>query len=453
MVADLFDRGEYRVHAKLALAIAAIMLFAALLLHRQLASPLPEIKPFLPMYASCIILLEGLTGYLLLSQFISSRQWHLGILASAYLLLIPLVAIQLLVFPGVFSAGGLLNAGQQSAVWIWVFWHGGFPALILLALLVERGVKQRTVPVAYVRLWTLNFALLPLLLGIALALLATWFSHNLPVLISSHSYQQLVHSPFAIVVWLVNIAALLLMLHRSRKGGVMHIWLSLALFASLLDVTLTLLAGARYSVGWYAARVSSTVSATVLLGVLLWEINKLYINTQRANELLYEQSMQDGLTGVFNRRFLDQRLGKELQLAAQRQVPVALLLLDVDYFKRFNDHYGHAAGDACLRMVAATIQGSLKRPADFVARYGGEEFAVVLPDTDSSGAFKVAQRLCRRISAIRLPHATDTVSVTVSIGLALWQPGSGERAADVMARSDKALYCAKDTGRNRVVVL
>ena len=448
----LFDQREHGAHARLALSIAALMLCAALLLSQQWQLPLPEIKPFLPIYATCIILLEGLTGYLLLSQFITSRQWHLGILASSYLLLIPLVAIQLMVFPGVFSDSGLLNAGKQSAVWIWVFWHGGFPAVVSLALLVERCVKQHTVPVADIRLWTWNFALLPLLLGTALGLVATWFSQNLPELITSNSYKQLLYSPFAIMVWLVNIAALLLMVQRSRQGGVMYIWLSLALFASLLDVTLTLAAGARYSLGWYAARVSSSISATVLLGVLLWEINKLYINTKRANELLYQQSMQDGLTGIFNRRFFDSRLPQELKLAAQRHTSLALLLLDVDHFKRFNDLYGHAVGDNCLRMVATTMQGSLKRPADFVARYGGEEFGIVLPDTDIEGARLVAERLCRKISDIRLQHGEGFIGVTASVGVALWQVNSGDRAAELIGRADKALYRAKDTGRNRVVI-
>lgn len=450
-MSDLFDTKYNQTHVNVAVSIAALMTIAALLIHNRLDFLLPEVKPFLPIYATCIILLEGFTGYLLISQFLSNRRWYLGFIAAAYLFLIPLVAIQLLVFPGVFSETGLLNAGSQSAVWIWVFWHGGFPAIMLLALLARRLGENTLVSKTMAPLWAFNFVSVALLSGIGLALLATWYSQHLPELISQNSYQQLLHSPVALVVFLLNIAALLVMAWRSRAGGIIPVWLTLALFASLLDVTLTLFAGNRFSLGWYAARISSVLSSTVLLGVLLWEINTLYLNVRRSNEQLYQLTMLDGLTGVYNRRFLDKQLLQELELAARKHNSLALMLLDVDHFKAFNDNYGHVVGDRCLKHIAESIARNILRPADFVARYGGEEFAVVLPDTNSIGALAVAQKLRLQLAELEILHNEQPLHITVSIGVAISIKGQ-HSPAELIQQADTALYQAKADGRNCVML-
>jgi len=448
-MSTLFSYQHNHQHRLLALVIAGVLLFIATCLLPVLSKPLPEVKPFLPIYATSLVLLEGLTAYLLLSHFLTNRLLFLGAVAAAYLFMLPLVIIQLLVFPGVFSSSGLLHAGPQSAVWIWVFWHGGFPTVMLLALLTERQSQQlQAMPKARIH-WVWAFVLTPLVLSTALALFATWHSDLLPTLIAANSYQQLLHSPYAVIVWLVNTLALLLMIRRSQAGGVMPVWLSLALFASLLDVTLTLLAGQRYSLGWYAARVSSTFSATIVLGVLLWEMNRLYRNVQKDNEQLYQLTMRDALTNCFNRRYLDKRLSQELAMAARQQNCVGLLLLDVDHFKGFNDRYGHLAGDQCLKHVASLMQATLQRPADFVARYGGEEFVIVLPDTDSTGAMQVAERIRRMVQQEAIMIDNIPVQVTASLGVAVSDDGK-MNATDLINRADQALYQAKAQGRNQV---
>ncbi|MGI2058021.1 MASE4 domain-containing protein [Shewanella baltica] len=236
------------------------------------------------MYSTAVVLLESITAYLLLSQFASNRQVFAGFVASAYLFLIPLVTVQLLVFPGVFAPKGLLNAGAQSAVWIWVFWHASFPTLILLALMAQQKLTTQQVAPMQLKYWLWGFVLIPVLCSLALALFATWGSHWLPILIAKNSYKQLLHSPYALLVWGLNALALVCMIRRARSNNVLYTWLSVALLASLIDVTLTLFAGARFSLGWYAARISSSVSSMVLLCALLWEVNRLYVATQRANE-------------------------------------------------------------------------------------------------------------------------------------------------------------------------
>lgn len=154
---------------------------------------------------------------------------------------------------------------------------------------------------------------------------------------------------------------------------------------------------------------------------------------------------QDALTGTANRRSMENFLDDALLQAE----PFSLLMLDVDYFKRYNDHYGHQAGDECLAKVADLMKRSVRTPADLVARYGGEEFVIVLPASSLNEAAQVAERIQTNLHETSLPHATSEVSemVTVSMGITLSK--SGDSTAGIIARADEALYRAKQQGRNR----
>lgn len=162
-------------------------------------------------------------------------------------------------------------------------------------------------------------------------------------------------------------------------------------------------------------------------------------------------SMADGLTGIANRRAFDIRLTSGMKLAARSTMPLSLLLIDVDYFKSYNDNYGHIAGDNCLCLLARTIDDCLHRPGDFVARYGGEEFACVLPDTDDAGADDLAQSILGVISELQIPHGFEQAGsiVSISIGVATSSTGLADSATMLIERADKALYYAKRHGRNR----
>jgi len=161
--------------------------------------------------------------------------------------------------------------------------------------------------------------------------------------------------------------------------------------------------------------------------------------------------LQDGLTGIGNRRHFDGQLAAEMRRARRGRVPVALLMMDVDHFKLLNDTFGHPWGDACLRTIAETLAGSVKRPGDVVARYGGEEFAALLPGTGLAGAADVAETLRAAVMALGLRHCTPGKVVTVSIGVAALEPGREEDAAALLVQAaDRALYAAKSSGRNRV---
>lgn len=179
---------------------------------------------------------------------------------------------------------------------------------------------------------------------------------------------------------------------------------------------------------------------------------ELYQQLQAANLKLERLATSDELTQLANRRRFDQYLETEWRRQLREQTPLSLILCDIDYFKSYNDTYGHPGGDECLRQVARAIGDAVHRPADLVARYGGEEFAVILPNTKIQGAVQVAERIGFKIAALRLPHAGSQVSqyVTLSLGVASVVPASESGAEILIAASDQALYQAKRLGRDRI---
>ncbi len=174
-----------------------------------------------------------------------------------------------------------------------------------------------------------------------------------------------------------------------------------------------------------------------------------------SNRRLEQLSQIDGLTGVANRRYFDSFLAQHVALAARQQTNLSLVLCDVDCFKLYNDHYGHLAGDECLRQVAAILARCCTRQTDLVARYGGEEFALVLPDTHRTGAAQHVRHIRQTLAEAVLEHVASSVApfVTLSIGITAFTPGKDNRAEDLVARADEALYRAKESGRNRYVVV
>ena len=172
------------------------------------------------------------------------------------------------------------------------------------------------------------------------------------------------------------------------------------------------------------------------------------------NEELSRLALQDTLTGIANRREFDRTLEQEWARHRRDDQSLGIVFIDVDFFKLYNDHYGHGAGDDCLRSVATIIKSCLRRPADLVARYGGEEFVVLLPDVDATGARDVAQRIVLAIDSHRLPHVQSPLGqqLSVSIGVAVTVPGGGITAAELLEQADHALYCAKHRGRHQIAL-
>jgi len=178
--------------------------------------------------------------------------------------------------------------------------------------------------------------------------------------------------------------------------------------------------------------------------------NHLELKTYR--DYLKNLSTMDGLTGIPNRRRFDEVIDLEWRRARRNQTPLSLLMMDIDYFKAYNDHYGHIAGDDCLVIVAKAIASVIRRPADFVARYGGEEFVVLLPETDNSGAAQMATRVQEKMKMLAIPHEYSPVSnyVTLSIGVATTIPSDTQAPSDLIKQADELLYKAKNNGRNQI---
>jgi diguanylate cyclase (GGDEF)-like protein len=170
--------------------------------------------------------------------------------------------------------------------------------------------------------------------------------------------------------------------------------------------------------------------------------------------VLRSQTFSDGLTGIANRRHFDVDIEKEVRRAKRHASSLSLALIDIDYFKAYNDHYGHQQGDECLIHVATTLSAMMRRPSDLVARYGGEEFAIILPDTNADSARTLAEGIRARLEELALEHASSVVAphVTVSIGLTTRTPAHPLEVASLIGNADRALYRAKRSGRNRVVV-
>ncbi len=178
---------------------------------------------------------------------------------------------------------------------------------------------------------------------------------------------------------------------------------------------------------------------------------KTHLTLKAQSDLLRQWVYIDGLTGAFNRRHFDEHLKAESGRAARTGTLLSVVLLDVDFFKLYNDRYGHQAGDDCLRRIATALKGGLRRPGDMLARYGGEEFACLLPETGLEGALLLANQLGQRIVEQQIEHAGSSVApvVTVSLGVCTTVAGTSSSAEALLRGADAQLYLAKSGGRNR----
>lgn len=233
----------------------------------------------------------------------------------------------------------------------------------------------------------------------------------------------------------------------------------------VLGVLVALLLGADPSWSLILTYYLSSVAVVFFIAVLMQRQERINFlqglllthessERMRLNAMLEKLALEDQLTGLANRRSFNDTLFHEWERCGRSRQPLALLFMDVDYFKRYNDTYGHAAGDQCLSSIGQALKDSLLRPADTAARYGGEEFVILLPETTREGALAVAQRVLEQIDARAIPHQSSDVAphVTTSIGIALQIPDRYSSSALLLENADKALYQAKQAGRHQAVL-
>lgn len=182
-----------------------------------------------------------------------------------------------------------------------------------------------------------------------------------------------------------------------------------------------------------------------------FELEHLAGQLASANRMLQRIAILDGLTGIANRRYFDEVMEEEWLRAIRDKAPLSIIMIDIDYFKAFNDTYGHQAGDEALKTVAMALKDTLKRPADMIARYGGEEFVAVLPETEIKGAVAIAEAMRLNIDALNIPHVNSHPQdhMTISLGVASIVPERNTSYPVLIAAADKALYMAKGKGRNQ----
>ncbi|PZO44601.1 MAG: diguanylate cyclase [Pseudanabaena frigida] len=253
----------------------------------------------------------------------------------------------------------------------------------------------------------------------------------------------------------------------------------LSIFLVLLGLILIgVIAYYAFQLGWWIPTFTAMMALlSVAIATTIWELGRYLrlsykrleeyardleqkvsdrtIELQQANLELSRLAHLDGLTQIPNRRSFDDRLTKEWQRHLREQQPLSLILIDIDYFKRYNDFYGHQGGDECLIRVAQAIASVQQRPSDLVARYGGEEFVVILPNTYSDGALTFANAIQKSVANLAIPHEKSEVSeyVTLSLGIACLVPTSQTSADNLIAYADQSLYAAKEQGRNRAIAL
>lgn len=199
----------------------------------------------------------------------------------------------------------------------------------------------------------------------------------------------------------------------------------------------------------------------LLLGMNTGYILRLNRGLKQSQKRLLEVTHQleqlailDGLTGIYNHRHFQESLSNEWRRAQRNKKPVSLIMIDIDFFKNFNDSYGHPIGDECLKAVARALKQSVNRPGDLVARYGGEEFVAILPEASLEGAALIAERMRAAVEELKFPHRDSRIAehVTVSLGVASFVPARESSSDMLITAADKALYAAKEAGRNRIQI-
>lgn len=404
--------------------------------------PLMPLPGFMVAFGAAMIVINALLAAILFSRGAVERRADATALGSAYLfvalIFIPLIAT----FPDGLVPGTLVGA-SGSAIWLWVFWHAGYVVSILHYADVTQG-KAR-LPSALLSVGVVAA------LAAGLGLLCTMFVDLLPPMIQSGGHLF----PGATAIAPLSVLALCIYgvfrIATMSRHPLEQLPLTAAMVASCIDIWLTFHGGDRFSLGWYLAEGCSVFSSLVVLVSLLHQMNFIYSRTATANAVLEDMARQDSMTGLKNRRGLDEAIAVAWAESRIDQRPLSLIMIDVDHFKRFNDRYGHPAGDDCLRQVAGALLAVTRRPGDSAARYGGEEFAVLLPLTDAYGAVALARRLRIAIRALAIPHdGGNTGILSVSIGVATVAASEVSNSDALLAAADRALYRAKSDGRDTI---
>jgi diguanylate cyclase (GGDEF)-like protein len=411
---------------------------------RQLGVSYPVLSAVLGI--SIVMLL--LAGVLLWSQARVTASVPLLVLAAFYAATALLMTPYLLLYHGLWPPlSAWIAASPQASLWLWFEWHLVF-ALSPIGYLLARRSAVRGDRAAFARVYpgaTVTMIAVPM----ALAAPAIWI-WDLPRALD-HGALTPVSWGFVATIVTVSIVAIASLFGKNRFRSMLDVWLAITGLCMIADVTLTVSGAAPFTLGWYVSRIYIVIASSTVLIALLQQTGTVYAQLAKTADRLRDESLTDALTGLANRRSFDLRIAQVLADGVRLSRGAALLMIDVDNFKAFNDAHGHLGGDECLRDLAKTVNDCLSRTRDMVARYGGEEFAVIMADTDLRGALIVAERVRSSIEGMGIPtpRGAQYPAVTVSIGATAVESTAGVTADDFIEQADRALYRAKESGRNR----
>jgi diguanylate cyclase (GGDEF)-like protein len=433
-------------------ALAAVIVVGALLVVPVISRPLGASYPIFSIVMALSISAIAITALLLWAQSRVTQSVPLTVLALGYeltaIVMIPYVMFYRGLWP---QLGAWMSADTQTSGWMWVEWHGLFICSVIAYYLARAA--QADVPELDARSFR---RLQQRFLWCGAAFLAL----TVPSLIWIDGLPQLsvngvltpLFTGISFAMSLGAAAAIVLAYRTSRFRSVLDLWLAVACLSMFADVTLQHFAR-QFTAGWYASRVSILLAATAVLWVLLFQTANIYAQLVVTAERLRNESLTDVLTGLANRRSFDQRFAEMMRDCARETRPIALLMIDVDHFKAYNDAFGHQRGDDCLRAIGAMLLNGAARARDLVARIGGEEIAVIMPEVDLLGALVVAERMRLAVQSAAIaqgPSASHPV-VTISVGVTATRDPAKTTVDDLVRGADRALYRAKNAGRNRVV--
>ena len=439
-----------------AVVIAAIIIFLAAAPFARLA--LAPVWAFIPAYETVIATNYLITAVLLFGYFRHAGSRDHYILACGFLLTGFLAIAHELSFPGLFAATAL-GERMQTTPWLYMFWHASLPIAVIVYAAMKDGEG-----LAPPRQWRPRHAVLvAIAAAIALTALIVTLTTFLPEIAPADRDVTLMTVVVSDVLGLGLFALAILWLRRPYF--VLDLWVMVVVCASIFEVALSAALNAgRFDLGFYIGCAYGLVASSVMIMALPLENGRLYERLKESAAELGRLATTDPLTGVANRRAFEKALDAEWRRAARRRIPLSLALIDIDYFKNYNDFYGHPAGDQCLKAVATALDNYTRRAGEMTARYGGEEFAVLLPHMEAGEARRLSERICDAVAALNIPHAKSGVgSVTVSVGVATMSNEIadaisahgvagplGIAATKLIEAADKALYAAKAMGRNRV---
>jgi len=428
--------------------ITAALVLVALGVTPVAKLPLLPIPGYMTAFGTAMIVVNLLlAAFLFCKGAIEDREDAIR-LGTAYFFIAAIFVPLTASFPGGLMPKPVIGT-EESSIWLWCCWHLGFGLAILRYATLPRSPGSASSG----RASSVLGAILAVLAVVVLATLGvTVWLDRLPAIQRPDEVLFFGSAGFLPLSILALLAVSTGAVARLRASTPEQLWLSVGMIAACFDVWLTYCGGEPFSLGWYVAMLGSVFTSLTVLASLFYDLARLYGRLATVNRTLQDLAGRDGLTGLHNRRRLDETLAHEWLRAKRDRQPIALLMIDVDHFKGFNDTYGHQEGDACLRRLAAVLEGATRRPADLVARYGGEEFLICLPGTPAAGAFEVAGQIHAALRALAIPNAASPLhTVTVSIGLAAAVPQEDMTVDALVAAADTGLYRAKFAGRDRAM--